>query len=95
MVVAWHDAAFTLPDPVLTPDLMHKILAKFHIQHKLKQTWTKEEELLYSKMLNLDEDMMTGTAKVEEKDEEMLKRQNELQDEISEGRLKIKEMRDH
>lgn len=22
MVIAWHDAAFTLPDPVLTPDLM-------------------------------------------------------------------------
>lgn len=22
MVIAWHDAAFTLPDAVLTPDLM-------------------------------------------------------------------------
>lgn len=22
MVIAWHDAAFTLPDPVLTPELM-------------------------------------------------------------------------
>lgn len=33
MVVAWHDAAFTLPDPVLSPDLMHKILKKFLLQH--------------------------------------------------------------
>lgn len=29
MVIAWHDAAFTLPDPVLTPDLMRKVLKKF------------------------------------------------------------------
>jgi hypothetical protein len=31
MVVAWHDAAFTLPDPVLTPEVMAKILHKFHL----------------------------------------------------------------
>lgn len=29
MVIAWHDAAFTLPDPVLTPELMEKVLHKF------------------------------------------------------------------
>ena len=29
MVVAWHDAAFTLPDPVLSAELMYKILKKF------------------------------------------------------------------
>ena len=29
MVVAWHDAAFTLPDPVLTPELMERVLHKF------------------------------------------------------------------
>lgn len=29
MVIAWHDAAFTLPDPVLTPDLMERVLQKF------------------------------------------------------------------
>lgn len=29
MVIAWHDAAFTLPDPVLNPELMKKILKKF------------------------------------------------------------------
>ena len=43
MVVAWHDAAFTTPDAVLTPELMHRILAKFHLQHKLKETWTSDE----------------------------------------------------
>jgi len=29
MVVAWHDAAFTLPTAVLTPELMKKIMHKF------------------------------------------------------------------
>lgn len=33
MVVAWHDAAFTLPDAVLTPELMDKVLKRFIIQH--------------------------------------------------------------
>lgn len=55
MVVAWHDAAFTLPDPVLTPEIMKKILNKFHLQHKLKKTWTKEETMVFEKMLFLDE----------------------------------------
>ena len=31
MVVAWHDAAFTLPDPVLTPEIMDRILEKFKL----------------------------------------------------------------
>lgn len=31
MVIAWHDAAFTLPDPVLTPELMQRVLDKFHL----------------------------------------------------------------
>ena len=31
MVIAWHDAAFTLPDAVLSPDLMQKVLSKFHL----------------------------------------------------------------
>jgi len=31
MVVAWHDAAFTLPDPVLTPDIMENVLHKFEL----------------------------------------------------------------
>lgn len=75
MVVAWHDAAFTLPTAVLTPDLMRKILHKFHLQHKLKQTWTKEESMLFEKMLFLDESVHKGSlsADHDKKDEEMLR----------------------
>jgi hypothetical protein len=36
MVVAWHDAAFTLPDAILTPEVMDNVIHKFHLQHKLK-----------------------------------------------------------
>ena len=46
MVVAWHDAAFTLPEPILSPEVMKKILHKFHLQHKLKKNWTKEESMV-------------------------------------------------
>jgi len=31
MVVAWHDAAFTLPDAVLSPTVMRNVLHKFHL----------------------------------------------------------------
>ena len=71
MVVAWHDAAFTLPEPILTPDIMRKILSKFHLQHKLKKTWTKEESMLFEKLLFLTEDAV-GSAKEEVKDSKML-----------------------
>ena len=54
MVVAWHDAAFTLPEAVLTPDIISNVLHKFNLQHKLKETWTKEEALLFEKMLQVD-----------------------------------------
>lgn len=93
MVVAWHDAAFTLPEPILTPEIMKKILHKFHLQHKLKKTWTKEESLVFEKMLFLDEEKHKGTAKEDEKDEEMLKEQEKLTKEIEEERMKLKEMR--
>jgi hypothetical protein len=50
MVIAWHDAAFAQginidgsSDAVLTTEIMYKILDKFHLQHKLKDTWTAEE----------------------------------------------------
>jgi hypothetical protein len=62
MVVAWHDAAFTLPDAVLTPEVMNNVLHKFHLQHKLKATWTKEEAMIFEKMLQLG-DHMVGSAK--------------------------------
>jgi len=64
MVIAWHDAAFTLPDPVLTPELMEKVLHKFQLQHKLKETWTAEEKLLMEKMIFADDeaDLMGSKA---------------------------------
>lgn len=61
MVVAWHDAAFTLPEPIVTPEIMFKVLHKFHLQHKLKQTWTKDERKIFEKLLSLTEqDVGTG-----------------------------------
>lgn len=51
MVVAWHDAAFSKPDPVLTPELMEEILIKFNNQHGQKETWSKKEGKLYEKMI--------------------------------------------
>jgi ATPase family AAA domain-containing protein 3A/B len=53
MTVAWHDAAFTTTDLVLTPDIMEKVLQKFKLQHQLKATWTRDEALLYGKMADL------------------------------------------
>jgi hypothetical protein len=50
MVISWHDAAFTLPEPILTPELMFKVLKKFKLQHELKQTWSKEDVALMEKM---------------------------------------------
>ena len=94
MVVAWHDAAFTLPEPILTPDIMKKILHKFHLQHKLKKTWTKEEQLVFGKMLFLDEEKHKGSAQEEIKDEAMLREQEMLTKEIEQERLKIKAMRE-
>ena len=94
MVVAWHDAAFTLPEPILTPEIMRNILHKFHIQHKLKKTWTKDESMILSKLLDLDEEMHKGTAEEDIKDAQMLKEQEELTKEIEAERMKIKAMRE-
>jgi ATPase family AAA domain-containing protein 3A/B len=94
MVIAWHDAAFTLPDAVLTPDIMDKILHKFHLQHKLKETWTADESKLLEKLIFAEEDIMKGTKEVDgEKDEDMVRRQEELMSEINQERLNLKEDR--
>ena len=93
MVVAWHDAAFTLPEPILTPDIMRKILNKFHLLHQLKKTWTRDESMILEKMLFLDESF-TGTAKEQVKDEQMVKEQERLNKEIEEERMKLKAMRE-
>ena len=72
MVVAWHDAAFTLGEPVLTPDLMRKVLKRFHLQHELKQNWSKEESAMLEKMLFLDDQRiaaMQGEKKPESRAE--------------------------
>jgi ATPase family AAA domain-containing protein 3A/B len=51
MVVAWHDAAFSKPDPILTPELMEEILIKFKEQHAQKEKWSKKEGKLLEKMI--------------------------------------------
>lgn len=70
MVVAWHDAAFTLPDAVLTPEVMNNVLHKFHLQHKLKKTWTKEESFIFEKLFSIDQ--IEGGSKEEVKRSESL-----------------------
>ena len=57
MAVAWHDAAFTTTDLVLTPAIMKRVLEKFKLQHKLKETWTRDEALIYGKMQDLSGEM--------------------------------------
>lgn len=84
MVIAWHDAAFTLPDAVLTPDIMNQVLGKFHLQHKLKSTWTRDESKLLEKLIFQNEEEMTGTSTENYvKDEKMVEDQNKLYEEIS------------
>lgn len=51
MVVGWHDAAFSKPDPVLTPEFMEEILIRFKEQHSQKEKWTKSEGKILEKML--------------------------------------------
>mmetsp|Transcript_3913 Transcript_3913/g.4535 ORF Transcript_3913/g.4535 Transcript_3913/m.4535 type:complete len:116 (+) Transcript_3913:3-350(+) len=51
MVVGWHDAAFSQPEPILTPEFMEIILARFKEQHQQKEKWTKSEAKLMEKTL--------------------------------------------
>lgn len=50
MVVAWHDAAFAQESPVLTPEVMEKILDKLRDMHEVKQTWGEKESDLLLKL---------------------------------------------
>lgn len=68
MVVAWHDAAFTLPEAILTPEVVENVLHKFHLQHSLKATWTKQESMLFEKLIDLEK-MESGSEKQKETDE--------------------------
>lgn len=94
MVVAWHDAAFAQVDPVLTKELMETILTKFHVQHRLKETWTRSEAQMMEKLIGVDidqmESKMKGTKEERKVDEDMLKQQKELQESISEKRRELK-----
>ena len=93
MVIAWHDAAFTLPDPVLSPELMNRVLEKFHLQHKLKENWTDESNLrMMEKMIFLDqeaEDIETSKSNSEAKQ----KKTEELLNKIDKERLAVKDYR--
>lgn len=55
MVVAFYDAAFAMPDAVLTPELIDRILKKFKKQHELKKNWSKEEARIYEKIIDIDQ----------------------------------------
>ena len=90
MVVAWHDAAFTTPDLLLTPEILDRILRKFQLQQKLKTTWTRSEALIYEKMITLD-DSMTGHQTVEVKADGS---GDDILEQISDERIKMKEMRE-
>ena len=93
MVIAWHDAAFTLPDPVLSPELMTRVLEKFHLQHKLKENWTDESNLrMMEKMIFLDqeaEDIETSKSNSEAKQ----KKTEELLNKIDKERLAVTDYR--
>ncbi len=71
------DAAFTSPDAVLTPNVMRNVMHKFNLQHNIKQTWTKEEAFIFEKMFDLNKDM-AGSEKVQTKDQNMVKNQEDL-----------------
>ena len=90
MVVAWHDAAFTTPELVLTPEMMDRILEKFKLQHRLKDTWTRSEALLYEKMIDLDESMAGKNSPSTGHNSEA----ESLLESIDDQRMKLKDMRE-
>lgn len=101
MVIAWHDAAFTLPEPILTPELMMKVLKKFHLQHELKKTWSKEESAMMEKMLFMDQGKMEAEIERMSKDlhksvrdPEAVAAAEKLAKEIEAERISMKEMRE-
>ncbi len=94
MVVAWHDAAFTTADLLLTPDILDRILEKFKLQHKLKSTWTRSEALIYEKMIDLDDSSVGQKETDSSSKEDVDKQSKQILDEISGQRMKLKEMRE-
>ena len=49
MVVSWHDAAFALENPILTPGLMLSLLDKHIKMHDIKVNWGEKEAAIFSK----------------------------------------------
>lgn len=99
MVIAWHDAAFTLPEPVLTPELMFKVLRKFKLQHELKRTWSKEDVALMEKMDETElakfmQQQHQAAEPEKERDPEAVRRQEEMMGKINAERMEMKAMRD-
>jgi len=93
MVVAWHDAAFTLPSAILSKDVMLNVLHKFHLQHKLKVNWSKEEARLFEKLLSMEE-LATSTKDSENSADSKKKTQNEIMQEIENDRIRLRSMRE-
>jgi hypothetical protein len=81
MVVAWHDAAFTLPDAILTPEVMRQVLDKFHLQHKLKETWSRDEAMVLGKLTSLDE-TSTGSMSMKDRNQNMIDSQETILESI-------------
>jgi len=102
MVISWHDAAFTLPEPILTPELMFKVLKKFKLQHELKQTWSKEDVALMEKMDEIELNKYMSQHKPQhdyeeptnERSPEAVRQQQEMMDRINAERMDMKAMRD-
>ena len=92
MVVAWHDAAFTTPDLLLTPEILDRILEKFQLQHQLKSTWTRSEALMYEKMIDIDSSMV-GSQQEDAKSARD-KESEDLLEKISGQRIALKDLRE-
>jgi len=47
LVLAWHDAAFSEPEPILTEEIMDGVLTHFLEQHRKKDKWNKDQDEVY------------------------------------------------
>lgn len=94
MVVAWHDAAFTLPDATLRPEVMINVLHKFKLQHKLKATWTKQEAMIMEKQIGSD-GLQSGSVDVaatvaSDESHHVMRAAKRIEAEIEQDRIRIK-----
>ena len=94
MVVAWHDAAFTTTELLLTEEILDRILEKFKLQHKLKSTWTRSEALVFEKMIDLDDSIVGHRTDQDQNQNQSNLEQDDLLEQISGQRMKLKQMRE-